>query len=109
MAFYRCNHRLGEQHPCRPHRPITIGRKASYALGFAGAHRLQVGSGAERAVRAGQHRDECRLIPVETPESVGQLQRGRRVDRVGNIRTINGHHCHGAIVLVVDAHLILST
>ena len=48
----RGDHRLGQPHPGRPHRPVAV-RRGPVAV--RAADRLEVGTGAERPARAPQH------------------------------------------------------
>ena len=95
VALDRGDHRLAEQHPRRPDRPVAVGLDPAARGAARLAHRLEVGAGAELAARAGQHRDGQRVVGVEAPERVGQRVRGRAVDRVRHLGPVDRHDATG--------------
>ena len=86
VALDRGDHGLRQQHPRRSHRAVALGLNAVAAVV---ADRLQVGAGAERAARAGEHRDVVRVVGVERAERVGELGRGRAIDRVAALGPVD--------------------
>ena len=75
VAGDRGDHRLGQPHPGRAHRPVAV---VVDAVAGRGPDGLQVGAGAERAARAVEHRDRRVGVGVERAEGVGQRGGGRR-------------------------------
>ena len=73
-----------------------------FLFGIARCHRLEVGAGAEIAAGAGEHRDRGLGIGIEGAKRVEQLARGRAIDGVAAMRTIDGDDGHGPIAFDKD-------
>ena len=86
VALDRGEHRLGEQHAARAHRAVAV---VGDPVDPVGAERLQVGAGAERPARAGEHRDREVVVGVEGAERVGERGGGRAVDRVARLGPVD--------------------
>ena len=104
VALDRRDHRLGEQHAGRADRAVAVGLHARDALGVAGAHRLEVGARAERAVRAGEHRDGEVVVGLEAAEGGDERVRRRPVDGVRDLRPVDRDDRDRAVGLEVDGH-----
>ena len=103
VALDRRDDRLREQHAARAHGAVAVHGDA-VAAAFRDA--LQVRPGAERAARAGEHRDGEGVVGVEAPEGVGEQRRRRSVDGVAYPRTVDGDDGDGAVGLEADgAHV----
>ena len=85
---------FGEQHPRGTHRTVSI---QSNAVAPSLADSLEIGSCAEHASGAGQHRDGEVVIGVETSEGIRQLRRRGSVDGVAHLRTIDRDDGDGAL------------
>jgi hypothetical protein len=66
-------------------------------VGIAGGHRLEVGTGAEEAAGAGEHRDRGFRIGVEGDKRVVQFPRRGAVDGVAAMRAVDGNDGHRPI------------
>ena len=85
VALDRGDHRLGEQHARRAHRPVAV---FGHRVPATRAHTLQVGARAERAAGAGEDRDRSRRRHRRrgtrrraAPRSAGRRRCAPRVDR----------------------------
>ena len=94
-AFDRGDHRLAQPEPRRAHRTEVAVRLDGPPFAFG--DRLEIGPGAERAPRAGQHRDVRVRVSVEALEGLEQGARGRKVDRVAPFGPLDRHDCHAPI------------
>ncbi len=108
VSFDGRDHRLREEHASRPNGPVAIGAQTSDPLGFPRAHRLEIGAGAEGAMRAGEHGYVYGLIRIKAPEGIGQRLRRGRVDGIGNGGTVDRDDRERAVAVVVNAHRWLS-
>jgi hypothetical protein len=77
---------------------------AEFALlvGIARRHRLEIGTGAKIAAAAGEHRDRCGLVGVESEEGIVQLPRGRAIDRILAFGPVDRNDRHRAVMLHKD-------
>ena len=82
---YRRDDRLRQPQPADTHRPVAVGRGP---VGAFGAHRGQVGAGAEHPARTVQDRDGGVRIGVERAEGRGELGGGGAVDGVAAGRAV---------------------
>ncbi len=80
---------LGELHPGRTHRPVSPAGRIELVAAAGVVERLEVGSGAERAVGTGEHRDGEIVVALELLERVAQLQRRRPVDGVAHLGSVD--------------------
>jgi len=87
VALDRRDHRLAQHHPRRAHR--TLARFAQ-PVARAGGERLQVKARAEVAARPCEDRDRETVIGVEAPEALSQRRRRLGVDRVPDLRALDG-------------------
>ncbi len=96
MTFHRRDHRLGQQHPGRTHRPVAIfpQRRAAPLR-----DRFQIVARAESPATAGQNRYRECFIGIEGPERVRQRRCGCRIDRVARLRPVDRHHQNAAAPL----------
>ncbi len=98
VAFDRRDHRLAELEAARPHRGIA----ALDAVPSPSRRRfLEIESGAEGALRAGEDRNRQRVIRVEATEAFGQRARRRRIDGIARMRPVDGDDRNGAISFVM--------
>ena len=119
MALDCGDHRLREQHARRADGPVAVGLDAARAWSAILLHCLEVGAGAELAVRASEHGDGERLVGLEPAECVGERFGGGAVDRVGDIGSVDrddddrrvglevnrlGMNGHVMVSLLVRAH-----
>lgn len=101
VPLHRRDDRLAEPQPGRTHRPVAVRHHPV-------VQRTQVGTGTERATRAGQHRHRLPVVGVERTERVGELRGRGPVDGVAHVRPVDddgrdrtGHldaHVHAASV-----------
>ena len=96
--------RLAEQHARGADRAVAVGRQARGARSARLAHGLQIGAGAERAVRPDEHRDVEGVVAVEAAEGVRELRRRRPVDGVGDLGAVEGHDRQVPPGFEVDGH-----
>ena len=95
-AFDGGDDRLRQQHPRRPHR--TIDRHVGVdVVPAAGADRLEIGAGAERATGPGQHGDGKVVVGLEGSERRCQRGGGRAVDGVADVGPVDRDDRDGAI------------
>jgi hypothetical protein len=94
-AFDRGDHRLAKLEPRRAHRAERAVRldRPRLALG----DRLEIGPGAERSPRAGQHRDVRVGVGVEALKGLKQSPRGHKIDRVAPLGPLDRDHRHPTV------------
>jgi hypothetical protein len=68
------------------------------------ARDLQIEAGAEGAMRAAEHAGARRIIGIECGESVGELLRHRRIDRVPRLAPVDDDSGDGSVLLDADRH-----
>jgi hypothetical protein len=100
----RGDHRLGEDAPRRSHRAVAIDRDPVHAGAARLGHRLEVGTGAERAARAREHHHREVGVALEPLARVDQRVRGRAIDRVAGLGPIDGDDRDGTVGFEVHAH-----
>src|SRR5262245_19134807 len=91
--------RLVEQHARRPHGPVAVRGRP---IAPAGRDGLEVRAGAERAPGAGEHGHRAVVVAAEGAERLGQSLRRRAIDRVADLRTVDGHDDDA--IIVIDAY-----
>src|SRR5205814_1282309 len=72
VPFDGSDDRLGKQHARRPDRAVAVAVEATRPLHPRLSHRLQIGAGAEGAVRSGEDGDVERLAGFEAAERIGK-------------------------------------
>ncbi len=86
MALDRGDDRLGQQHPRRSHRAVTVdGDPVAAPVGDP----LEIGTRAERAAGAREHGDGQVVVGLEAAEGVGQRVGRRTVDRVAHLGSVD--------------------
>jgi len=68
-------------------------------VGIARRHRLEVGARAKITAGAGEHRDRGGVIGVEGKKRVVEFSRGRAVDGVATMWTVDGNDGDGSVTL----------
>src|SRR6185437_4113988 len=86
--------------PARAHRrDRVVATDLAPLLAVALGDGLQIRAGAERAARAGEHRNRGVRVGIEGEERIVQLARGRTVDGVATMRPVDGDDGDGAVAL----------
>ena len=85
---------LGQAQSRRTHRTVAVG---SDPVGLGRSLGVQVGAGAERATRAAEHGHTQRGVRVEGPQRIGEQRRGRPVNSVAPLRTVDEYREDGAV------------
>src|SRR5262249_18102403 len=94
VSFDRRDGGLGELHPCRAHRGVTLGVDC---LAAALGDLTQVGAGTECTLGAGEYGDVDIVVAFERLESLGQSFCRSRINRIARPRTIDGY-CKDLVV-----------
>ena len=103
MAFDGSNHRLRQPQPARAHRrQRTVATEFAALFAIAGGSRLQISTGAKRAVGAGEDRDGRLRIGVEGNKRLEQFARGGTVHSVASLRPVDRDDRHRAVALDQD-------
>ncbi len=90
----RRDHRLAEQHARRPHRPVSVG---SDPVRVPRGHRLEIRTGAERPVIAGEHGNARVWVGIERTKRSGELLGGLAIDGVPGRAAIDRHRRDGPL------------
>lgn len=103
MALDGSDQRLGQLHAARPHGPVAVRLQAVAPLAVLG-HRRQVGTGAEGAAAASEHRHPRVIVRLESPQRRSQGFGGGAVDGVAHLRAVDDQGGDGAVLFDADAH-----
>ena len=104
VPFDRSDDRLGKQHARRPDRAVAVAVEATRPLHPRLSHRLQIGAGAEGAVRSAEDGDVERLVGFEAAERIGKRRSRRAVDRIGDFGPVDRDDRDGTLATKFDAH-----